>query len=186
MNESITIEQLRTRLQNGDSVQVVDVRSAGEFRSGHIAGAVSVPMDEIESRIEDLAAQGPVVLVCHSGSRAEICHKLVEAKRTNACYLEGGTAGWIEAGLPVVASSRTRWSLDRQVRLGAGVLVLTGVLLGVFVHPNWLGLAGFVGAGLTFAGLTDICGMAFVLAKLPWNLPKAGPTDVVGEMGRTA
>jgi rhodanese-related sulfurtransferase len=83
--------------------------------------------------------------------------------------LEGGTAAWIQQGLPVVRTTKTRWSLERQVRLGAGLLVLLGVVLALTVNPYWLALTAFVGAGLTFAGLTDLCAMAEILGRMPWN-----------------
>jgi rhodanese-related sulfurtransferase len=88
-----------------------------------------------------------------------------------ACVVvDGGTDACVRAGLPVERDAgAATWSLERQVRLIAGLLVLTGVALGAFVHPAGYGLAAFVGAGLTFAGATDICGMAFVLGRCPWN-----------------
>ena len=86
-----------------------------------------------------------------------------------AVLIEGGILAWEEAGLPAVYGERKVISLERQVRIAAGALVLTGVLLGWLVHPAWLGLAGFVGAGLMFAGITDTCGMAMLLARMPWN-----------------
>jgi len=92
----------------------------------------------------------------------EPCHRQI-------AVLDGGTKAWIDAGLPVVASVKTRWSLERQVRLGAGLLVLTGVILALTANPRWLFLCGFVGLGLTFAGLTDICAMGIILGKMPWN-----------------
>ena len=83
--------------------------------------------------------------------------------------VEGGTLAWIEANLPVTRSAVKVISLERQVRIVAGSLVLIGVLLGWFVHPDFFGLSAFVGAGLVFAGITDFCGMGLLLAKLPWN-----------------
>jgi hypothetical protein len=94
---------------------------------------------------------------------------LLEPCQRQISVLEGGTGAWIQAGLPVVASVRTRWSLERQVRLGAGLLALTGCILALTVNPRWVFLCGFVGLGLTFAGLTDICAMGIVLGKMPWN-----------------
>jgi hypothetical protein len=94
---------------------------------------------------------------------------LLEPCQRQITVLEGGTKAWIEADLPVVASVKTRWSLERQVRLGAGLLVLTGAILALTVNPRWLFLCGFVGLGLTFAGLTDICAMGIILEKMPWN-----------------
>ena len=80
----------------------------------------------------------------------------------------GGTSAWESAGLPV-NKGKGVISLERQVRIGAGLLVLAGVALGHFVHPGFYGLSAFVGAGLTFAGITDFCGMGLILAKMPWN-----------------
>jgi hypothetical protein len=59
--------------------------------------------------------------------------------------------------------------INRQVQITAGLLILTGVVLGFLVSPVWFGLSGFVGAGLTFAGLSGTCAMARVLMAMPWN-----------------
>lgn len=166
MNPTVTITQLRN---NSSPAQLVDVRSGSEFASGHIPGAVNIPMDEIEARIDDLDRDLPIVLTCQTGKRARMTAGLLGPCRRQITVLEGGTKAWIEAGLPVVASVKTRWSLERQVRLGAGLLVLAGVILAITVDARWVLLCGFIGLGLTFAGVTDICGMAFLLEKLPWN-----------------
>jgi rhodanese-related sulfurtransferase len=149
--------------------QRIDVRSATEFAAGHIPAAINIPMDEIESRIGDLRTDQPIVLVCQAGKRASMTRELLAGRVNNLRVLSGGTDAWNAAGLPVVASTRSRWALERQVRLGAGLLVLTGVLLGFFVNPGWFWLAGFVGCGLIFAGTTNFCAMAHLLALLPWN-----------------
>jgi rhodanese-related sulfurtransferase len=149
----------------------VDVRSGTEFASGHIPGAINIPMDQIEARLDDLGLNLdlPLVLICQSGKRARMTAGLLEPCQRQISVLEGGTRAWIEAGLPVVASVKTRWSLERQVRLGAGLLVLTGAILALTVNPHWVFLCGFVGLGLTFAGLTDTCAMAIILEQMPWN-----------------
>ncbi len=126
-------------------------------------------MDQIEARLDDLHANAPLVLICQAGTRARMTAALLEPCQRRLTVLEGGTNAWLQAGLPVVASVKTRWSLERQVRLGAGLLVLTGVVLALTVNSSWLYLSGFVGLGLTFAGLTDICPMAIALGKMPWN-----------------
>lgn len=149
--------------------QWVDVRSASEYASGHLPGAVNVPMEEVEARLEDLSMDVPIVLVCQSGKRARMVAGLLPPCREDVIVLDGGTRAWIKAGLPVVASVRTRWSLERQVRLAAGVLVVSGIVLAAMWSPYWLCLSGFVGLGLMFAGLTDFCPMAVLLARLPWN-----------------
>jgi rhodanese-related sulfurtransferase len=103
---------------------LVDVRSASEFSAGHIPGAVNIPMDQIEARIADLRPNVPLVLICQAGKRARITAELLALCGREIAVLEGGTSAWMQAGLPVVRSVKTRWSLDRQVRLGAGLLVL--------------------------------------------------------------
>lgn len=165
MSPSVTVTDLRTQ---GARAQLIDVRSPSEFASGHISGAVNIPMDQIESRLADLG-RGPIVLICQMGKRARITASLLEPCQRQIAVLEGGTNAWIEAGLPIVTNVKTRWSLERQVRLGAGLLVLTGTILALTVNSNWLFLCGFIGLGLSFAGLTDICPIAEILGRMPWN-----------------
>jgi len=151
------------------ALRCIDVRSPTEFAAGHIPAAINIPMDEIESRLGDLRPLDHVVLVCQSGKRASMTHALLAHSGCDLTVLGGGTDAWRQAGLPLVASTQSRWSLERQVRLGAGLLVLTGVVFGLLLHPDWFYLAGFVGAGLIFAGTTNYCAMANLLALLPWN-----------------
>lgn len=171
----MTVKELKETLDAGSKPLVVDVRSHGEFAAGHVPGAVNIPMEEAEARLADLPEDQTIVLVCQSGNRADMTCELIRHERPLAEVLEGGTDAWMAAGKPTVCSRRTRWSLDRQVRLGAGVLVLAGTVLSLFVAAGWIYLAMFVGAGLTFAGLTNFCGMATLLAQMPWNKPKAAP-----------
>jgi rhodanese-related sulfurtransferase len=174
----LTAMELKQRLDAGDRLQVIDVRSAGEFAAGHVPGAVNLPLEQVESRLGDLRGTDPVVLVCQSGQRAEMCKDLIEHHRDDLIVLEGGTTAWQTAGYETVGSSATRWAIERQVRLAAGLLVLTGTVLSVVVAPAWVYLAMFVGAGLTFAGLTNVCGMAAMFAVMPWNkAKKAAPSS---------
>ena len=149
--------------------QWVDVRSSTEFVAGHLPGAVNIPLDELDSRISDFSTELPVVLICKSGMRAGLAYSLLRQCRQNVAVLEGGTDAWAKAGLPLVMSTRTRWSLERQVRLIAGSFVLIGTTFSLIVSPLWIFLAGLAGLGLTFAGLTDICPMGLLLGKMPWN-----------------
>jgi rhodanese-related sulfurtransferase len=167
LSATITVSELRN--SRSGKWQLVDVRSAAEFAAGHVPGAVNIPMEEIESRLDDLERGRPIVLICQSGKRARIAAGLLEPCQLETVVLEGGTKAWMDAGFAVVASVKTRWSLERQVRLGAGLLMLTGVVLALAVQPYLVLLCGFVGLGLTFAGLTDICPMAALLSKMPWN-----------------
>ena len=151
--------------------QLVDVRSASEFAGGHVAGALNIPLDQVESRIADLDCQRPVVLICKTGMRSTIVFNLLQQLGKPAMVLQGGTEAWEQAGLSLVCGTKTRWSLERQVRLGAGLLVATGSLLALLVDARWACLSAFVGLGLMFAGITDFCAMAKLLVKMPWNRP---------------
>jgi rhodanese-related sulfurtransferase len=147
--------------------KVIDVRSAAEFATGHIPGSINVPMEQVEAREPDIG-NGPVVLVCEAGKRAELVAGWLQQKQS-VSVLAGGTAAWRTAGLPLVKCASCRWTLERQVRFAAGAIVLLSSVLAVAANVRWAYLAMFVGAGLTFAGVTNICGMAVVLARMPWN-----------------
>ena len=154
---------------------VVDVRTPGEYAGGRLPGAHNVPLDRLAAAAPALtaaAACGPLLIVCASGARsAQGCERLA-ALGVEAATLEGGTSGWASAGHPVErpAGSRPRWPMDRQVRLVAGSLVLTGFAAGLARRPaHWL--SGIVGAGLVLSGVTNTCGMAALLARLPYNRP---------------
>lgn len=171
--DTMEIAELVRAKTSGRALQLIDVRSTMEFRAGHLPGAISIPMAEIESRLPDLAADAPIVLVCQSGRRATMVAERLAARGVDAQVLAGGTTAWMSAGHDVVASVNTRWSLERQVRFGAGLLVLTGVALAMAVDTQWTFLAAFAGAGLTFSGVTDICLLGALLARMPWNRPVA-------------
>jgi len=160
------------RMCAASPIQLVDVRSPAEFACGHLPGAVNIPMEQIESRLGDLRAGCALVLVCQSGARARTVAEWLRPARPDILTLEGGTAAWCNAGEPVVRSANTRWSLERQVRFAAGLLVLIGAALTVGVSRDWIGLPAFVGLGLTLAGLTGFCPMASLLSLLPWNRPR--------------
>ena len=167
MSPSLTVADLRSKPPG--HVQLIDVRSPSEFAAGHIPGAVNIPMDQIEARLDDLRPGAPIILICQMGKRARMTAGLLEPCRREVSILQGGTSAWIQAGLPVIRNVKTRWSLERQVRLGAGLLVLCAAGLALTVSPYWMSLAAFVGLGLTFAGLTDVCPMAELLQRMSWN-----------------
>lgn len=174
MNHSkitLTPNELANMMQQGEPIQIVDVRSPSEFASGHIPTAINIPMEEVEARLSDLNPNERLVLVCQMGDRASITCELLREKRSDAKVLEGGTDAWVSTGHEIVTSTRTRWSIERQVRLTVGLLVLLFSSLAFFVHPFWIFGTMFFGAGLTFAGLTNFCGMAALYSLMPWNRP---------------
>jgi rhodanese-related sulfurtransferase len=167
----IQAKQLNAEIASGKRVSLIDVRTPAEHGEVHIEGSHLMPLDRLDAGAVRSAASGAerCVLVCRSGKRAEQAYqKLQAAGCENMEVLDGGVIAWESAGLPVVRGAKAI-SLERQVRIAAGMLVLLGVILGAWVHPAFYGLSAFVGAGLVFAGITDWCGMAMVLAKMPWN-----------------
>ena len=169
-------------VQARGSAQLIDICSPTEYASGHVPGAINIPMEQIGARIADLRIGSPVVLICKSGQRACAAAQLLRVSRTDVLVLDGGTRAWRESGGQIVVNTRTGWSLERQVRLGAGLLVLVGAVLSLVWNRGWIGVSAFVGLGLTFAGLTDICGMAFLLTKMPWNKARReSPPEMAGD-----
>lgn len=169
---TISPKQLHDLVQAGEPVELVDVRTPVEFREVHVSFARNVPLDQLDPSLLTVGQTGslhPLYVICRSGSRGrQACEKVLASGFTNVVNVDGGTLAWDQAGLPVVRGKRTI-SLERQVRIAAGALGLMGAVLGYFVSPYWIGLSGFVGAGLMFAGITDTCGMGMVLARMPWN-----------------
>lgn len=158
-----------------DDLRIIDVRTPAEFETVHIPGAYNVPLPTIAEHRVELARHldETVVLVCQSGNRAKDAEKrLAEAGMTNVHVLEGGMQAWQRIG-GEVRRGRQRWSLERQVRLVAGSIVASSILASIAV-PELKWVAGAVGAGLTFAALTDTCAMGMLLAKLPYNQGTAG------------
>ena len=169
-------KQLHDLVQSGTKVELIDVRTPVEYRELHVGFARNVPLDQLDATQLASGRNGsvPLYVICRSGSRGkQACEKFLAAGYANVVNVEGGTQAWDQAGLPVVRGQKAI-SLERQVRIAAGLLVLVGSALGAFVSPYWIGLSAFVGAGLTFAGITDTCGMGMILARMPWNqIPKA-------------
>jgi rhodanese-related sulfurtransferase len=170
---SITPNRLGDLLKRGARVNLIDVRTPAEFRAGHAEMARLVPLFSLDARAVHDARSGQrgeaLYVMCRSGARARVaCQKFRDCGHDNVILVEGGLEAWEQAGLPV-ARGKSAVSLERQVRIAAGTLVLVGSVLGFFVHPAFMGLAAFVGAGLVFAGITDTCGMGMLLARMPWN-----------------
>ncbi|SDN06214.1 Rhodanese-related sulfurtransferase [Lentzea albidocapillata subsp. violacea] len=166
----LEVAQLRQQVQSGTGPRLIDVRTPGEFETAHIPGSYNVPLDLLREHRDELRAHldEQVVLICRSGRRAvEAEQALAAAGLPNLRLLDGGIDAWQAAG-GEVRHGEPRWDLERQVRLVAGAIVLTAVLVGLLVPPvTWL--AGLVGAGLVVAALTNTCVMGTLLAKLPYN-----------------
>ena len=171
---TITPRQLNDRLQQGEKLHLLDVRTPAEHAEVHVPDVQLVPLDKLDATklasMNGFAKDQPLYIFCRSGSRAKLAAEKLEKSGYQQCsVVEGGTMAWAEAGLPVDRGTSKVISLERQVRIAAGVIVLIGVLLAQFVNPAFIWLSGFIGAGLAFAGITDWCGMGMLIAKLPWN-----------------
>lgn len=159
--------------KEGRKIELIDVRTPVEFREVHVDIARNVPLDQLDPVALMQARNGsgnePLYIICRSGSRGQqACEKFIQAGFSNVVNVEGGTLACVAAGLPIVRG-RQAMSLERQVRVAAGSLVLLGAVLGWFANPAFIGLSAFVGAGLLFSGITDTCGMGMLLARMPWN-----------------
>lgn len=164
---AITPEEAHRRVAAGEAV-MIDIRDRDEWARRHIDGALSHPLSELQSA--RFAPSRDVIFLCRSGNRTAMNRDRLSALVDGAAMmLDGGIDAWQKAGLPVEINPKAPLELMRQVQIAAGMLVLVGVILGSTVAPLFYGVAAFVGAGLTFAGLTGFCGMAKLLAIMPWN-----------------
>src|SRR5690606_5702450 len=166
---SLSPADVAARLK-ADQAVLIDVREPDEHAREHIAGAVTAPLSVFEGAELSLKPGKDAIFMCRSGSRtAGNCHRLAALIDGPAHVLEGGLAAWQTAGLPVRAERKPPLEPMRQVQMAAGGLILLGGALGVMVHPGFWGISAFVGAGLFVAGATGFCGMARLLAVMPWN-----------------
>ena len=168
--ESITPKELKDRLSDDDHDEVLlDVREPDEFKHEHIADAENIPVSDVKDAIEKLKGIGTVYVQCGSGVRsAQVCQVLTEAG-VHAINVGGGLTAWEHEGFAVIRTGKNVIPIIRQVMIFAGSLILLGVILGTMVNEWWYALSAFVGAGLLFAGITGMCGMAYVLGLMPWN-----------------
>ncbi len=169
--KTISPQQLVDKWQS-EEVDLIDVRTPVEFREVHAEGARNVPLDSLDPgtfmQSRNGSAGKTLYVICRSGNRSSMAYeKFVSAGFDNVINVDGGTQAWEQADLPVVRGKKAM-SLERQVRIAAGALVLLGVGLAQ-LNPYLIGLSAFVGAGLIFAGVTDTCAMGMLIAKMPWN-----------------
>ena len=178
MNKFNTIapKDLNTLRQHPERLHLIDVRSPAEYRAGHVSGAVSIPLDELSPedfhlKLDDIGAgnKRPLYLTCLSGIRAQqAAERLRQAGFENVYLLEGGTEAWMKAGLPTQRCGNAI-SLERQVQIAIGALLVLKVFFGFTVHQLFFAAIPLIGAGLIVAGITRWCGMSQLMAMMPWN-----------------
>lgn len=165
----IASSDVATRLSAG-AIRLIDIRDADEFAREHIDGAVSLPLSSWGSEAPGFTGDIPTVFMCRSGMRTGSNRERLALRAANDTYiLEGGLDAWKKQGLPTTIDVKAPIEIIRQVHITAGSLILTGAVLAALVHPGFLGLSAFVGAGLLFAGVSGFCGMAHLLRAMPWN-----------------
>ncbi|MFJ9637641.1 rhodanese-like domain-containing protein [Streptomyces sp. NPDC101178] len=177
---SLSPAQAAARLEE---FTVIDVRAPGEYAAGHVPGALNIPLDKLPEALPALksaSARGSLLVVCASGVRSTRACEILAGADIQAATLTGGTSAWEGdgRGLDRPEGARAVWPLERQVRLAAGSLVVAGLVAGVrFPAARWLS-AG-IGSGLVFSAVTNTCGMASALSKLPYNqASRSGTTDL--------
>lgn len=166
----MTVVELAALLAADDGVRLLDVRTPGEFENAHIAGAYNLPLDQLHEHASEVRhARGSVVVICQSGRRAQQAEQLLRTSgMANVHVLDGGMKEWIARGM-AVRRIRARVSLERQVRMLAGAIVAVGSIAALTFSPLAAVVPLLIGSGLVFSGVTDTCGMAMVLSKLPYN-----------------
>lgn len=184
---TITPAELYARACEGGPLEILDVRTPAEFAGAHVGGAKPLPLGDLDAeafaRIR--RAGSPLYVICQGGTRARTA---IEMLRRAGCedgvLVEGGTHAWIDAGLPVVRGTSKVLPLMRQVQIVVGAVSAIGALLALTVNPWFAAVPLLTGCGLLIAGLTGMCGMALLLARMPWNRTQAVCGDGCNEVER--
>jgi rhodanese-related sulfurtransferase len=178
---SVSPRELNCLLAGGGPVELLDVRTPGEFAAAHVPGARLVPLDELDAAVflqQRGASDKPIYVLCQSGGRARRAIEKFQRAGFNGCVLvEGGTQAWIDCGLAVNRGESRVLPLMRQVQITVGFVSAIGAALALFVDLKFALIPLVMGCGLLFAGLTGYCGLALVLAKMPWNKTGNGDTS---------
>ncbi len=170
LNEKLEIEDLH----------LIDVREYAEYAGGRVEGSKLLPLGDIEKRHKEIDHSKPIYVMCRTGNRSgQAQEKLKDLGFENVINVAGGFEDWKKENLPFEQDKKAPWDLERQVRFAAGLFVLIGFALSVLVHPYFIGIAGFIGAGLVFSAATNTCTMGLILSKMPWNrMPETRETGV--------
>jgi rhodanese-related sulfurtransferase len=180
-SSSISPAELQRLRQGGATCDLLDVRTPPEHASAHVAGVQLVPLDDLDPAAflqRRSTSAGPLYVICQSGARAARAIEKFRSAGFNDCILvEGGTQGWIDAGLPVERGISKVIPLMRQVQIAVGFISAVGAVLALTVDYRFAILPLFIGCGLVFAGVTGTCGMALLIARMPWNRQTTAPNS---------
>ena len=168
----VTADEAKELIETGGCKLLVDVRSPAEFKASHVPGAHNIPLDELEDEITNEVSDKDTTLflMCSCGNRSgKACEEMESMGYHNVISIEGGIIELKRLGMKIVEEQHHVISIERQVRIVAGSLVLLGLILGFWLHPGYFAIAAVMGYGLVFAGITDSCGLGLFIVKLPWN-----------------
>lgn len=169
--KKISLQEFEDRVRRDAGIQCLDVREPAEYAESHDGRFRLQPLSDLSERsVSSLDRSKTTYLLCRSGNRAcQAADRLEKMGFTDLQVIEGGLGSFESAGRPLVRGVSRVWSLERQVRFAAGALVLLGLALAWAAHPGAVLLSVFVACGLVFSAVTDTCGMALLLARMPWN-----------------
>ncbi len=158
------------KLSGGEALQIIDVREADEFNSVRLESSSCLPLSLLNHNHRFIHPEKDAYLLCRSGERAkQAAKKLAGLGVKNTVVIEGGLEAWRKEGLPLEKSVKQVWSMDRQVKFTASLLILDGIALAYSVNPCWILLSAFVALGMLVSSIADTCAMATALGLLPWN-----------------
>ncbi|MEH6629772.1 MAG: rhodanese-like domain-containing protein [Halopseudomonas aestusnigri] len=167
--KEISSTDLLERMKSDDLI-VVDIRSVREHQDECLEGSKNIPIENFDDYNLSALCENTAVFYCRGGHRTSQAAELLKRQPfKEILILEGGIMAWKAKQLKTIKSTKAPIDLMRQVQIIAGSLVVVGVILGLFVNPNYILISGFVGVGLFFAGVSGFCGMARVLSFMPWN-----------------
>jgi len=167
--ENLKPKDVAQRIKSGKA-QLIDIREPAERAGAFIPGSLSLPLSTIDDTDVLLDTEKTAIFHCKTGIRTGAnCDRLAALVPAPAFILDGGLDAWSDAGLPVKKDRSAPMEINRQVQITAGSLVFAGVILGGAVHAGFFALSGFIGLGLLYSGVSGTCGMAKILAAMPWN-----------------
>lgn len=171
-HKTMTAEEFASKCCDTDCV--LDLRTAAERNTEYLEGSLHLPVQDLGEAsfakvLQEVPGDKPVYLLCQSGRRAVMAIEKLNGSARELVIINGGINALKACDITFKQGDRHVVSLERQVRIAAGFLVVLGVVLGTLIAPIFYGVSAFVGCGLMFAGITDNCAMALVLSRMPWN-----------------
>ncbi len=172
--KTISVSELSQWMEQTKDMVLIDVRTAGEFRRGHVPSALNLHGEALRRYLHTVPSQTTVAVICQSGGRSQLACKVMSGDFQRLVNVEGGTSAWIRAGLPIekennTMNASTETKLRRQTHFVAAIMLTTALTMGFTGHPEWFYLACLPAFGLMLDAITGVCPMTLILRKAPWN-----------------